>query len=418
MGVLPRCCKRFPPSVTVAWGMNAARLERLERDETGTDSMRIDSILTKAVQGERLSCEEALELFRSHDLGALGAAAHAVRLRINSPERVTYIIERNLNYSNICAADCDFCGFYAKPGDTKRGYVLSREELDQKLEELVRVGGRQILMQGGLHPSLPLEWYEDLLRHIKTRFGVHIHAFSPPEIHWFARIWKMRYREVLRRLYKAGLDSLPGGGGEILVDRVRKKITRNKALTEDWLNVMRAVAECGMRGTATMMFGHIETLEERVEHLKRLRDLQDECGVFTAFIAWTYQKSPDLPLQCPTAGAFDYLRTVAIARLFLDNIPHFQASWVTQGEKIGQISLFFGCDDMGSTMIEENVVSAAGTTYKLDARGIERLIRDAGFTPMRRNFFYDLTNEPRRPHLKNVVPRRTHEKSLSAEERI
>ncbi|MGB9692742.1 MAG: cyclic dehypoxanthinyl futalosine synthase, partial [Candidatus Sumerlaeaceae bacterium] len=333
---------------------------------------RIDAILDKAVAGERLSTEEALQLLREAELPRLGTAAHAVRLRMNSPSRVTYIIERNLNYSNICAADCDFCGFYAKPHEKQRAYVLTREELDAKIHELVRVGGRQILMQGGLHPSLSFEWYEDLLRHIKQRFGVHIHAFSPPEIHWFGRLFKMSYLEVLRRLHAAGLDSLPGGGGEILVDRVRKQITRNKALTEEWLGVMRAVTECGMRGTATMMFGHVETLEERIEHLARLRELQDECGVFTAFIAWTYQKSPDLPLQCPTAGAHDYLRTLAVARLFLDNIPHFQASWVTQGAKIGQISLFFGCDDMGSTMIEENVVSAAGTTYKLDAHEIER----------------------------------------------
>jgi len=361
--------------------------------------MAIDYILDKAVAGERISAPEALELLTSGDLARLGSAAHAVRLRINPPERVTYIIERNLNYSNVCAADCAFCGFYAKPNDKTRSFVLTREELDAKLEELVRVGGRQILMQGGLHPSLPFSWYEDLLRHIKQRFGLHIHAFSPPEIHWFARLYKMSYAEVLRRLHEAGLDSLPGGGGEILVDRVRRLITRNKALTSEWLAVMRAVAECGMRGTATMMFGHVETLEERVEHLQRVRDLQDECGVFTAFIGWTYQKSPDVALQCPVVGSFDYLRTMAVARLFLDNVPHFQTSWVTQGARIGQASLFFGCDDMGSTMIEENVVSAVGTTYKLDAQEIERLIRDAGFEPARRNFFYDLTDEPRRPHL-------------------
>ncbi|MCX7625050.1 MAG: dehypoxanthine futalosine cyclase [Candidatus Sumerlaeaceae bacterium] len=361
--------------------------------------MNIPTILRKAIEGERLTPEEALELLQHGDLTELGNAAHVVRLRMNHPHRVTYVIERNINYSNVCAADCDFCGFYVKPHDKGRAYTLTRDELDAKIEELTRVGGRQILMQGGLHPSLRLEWYEDLLRYIKQRHGVHIHAFSPPEIHWFAKLSKISYVEVLRRLHEAGLDSLPGGGAEILVDRVRQRITRNKALTDEWIGVMRAVAECGMRGTATMMFGHIETLEERVEHLQRLRSLQDECGVFTAFIAWTYQKSPNLPLQCPTTDAYDYLRTVAVARLFLDNIPHFQASWVTQGAKIGQISLFFGCDDMGSTMIEENVVSAAGTTYKLNAAEIERLIRDAGFEPQRRNFYYDLTDEPRRTNL-------------------
>ena len=236
--------------------------------------MELDNILERAIGGERLRATEALELLKSAYLARLGAAAHAVRLRLNAPDRVTYIIERNLNYSNVCAADCDFCGFYVKPHERERGYVLTREQLDGKLEEFVRVGGRQILMQGGLHPSLPLEWYEDLLRHIKERFRVHIHAFSPPEIHWFSRIFKRSYHDVLRQLHAAGLDSLPGGGGEILVDRVRKKITRNKALTQQWLDVMRAVAECGMRATATMMFGHIETLEERIEHLQRLRNLQ------------------------------------------------------------------------------------------------------------------------------------------------
>ena len=359
-------------------------------------------ILEKAIEGGRIAPSEALELLRSADLASLGAAAHAVRLRHNPTNCVTYIIERNINYSNVCAADCDFCGFYVKAHDRERAYVLSREELDQKIEELVRAGGRQVLMQGGLHPSLPLSWYEELLQHIKDKFHIHIHAFSPPEIHWLAKINKMTYHDVLRRLNEAGLDSLPGGGGEILVDRVRKTITRNKALTEEWLGVMRAAAECGLRGTATMMFGHIETLEERIEHLERIRQLQDESGVFTAFIGWTYQKSADLRLQCRTTGAFDYLRTIAVARLYLDNIPHFQASWVTQGAKIAQISLYHGCDDMGSTMLEENVVSAAGTTYMLDAREIERLIRHAGFTPRRRNFYYDETEEPRRPFLESA----------------
>ncbi len=362
-------------------------------------AMNIQDILSRVTAGERLTEDQALALLRSNDLGSLGAAAHIIRKKLHPQPVVTYIIERNINYSNVCAADCDFCGFYVKPHERGRAYVLSREQFDEKLTELVRVGGRQILMQGGLHPSLPFEWYEELLSYSKNRYHVHIHAFSPPEIYWFARLYKMPVRQVLERLHAAVLDSLPGGGGEILVDRVRKSITRNKVLTDGWLDVMRTVAECGMRGTATMMFGHVETLEERVEHLRRLRELQDECGVFTAFICWTYQKSPDLPLQCPTAGAFDYLKTLAVARLYLDNIPHFQASWVTQGAKIGQVSLFFGCDDMGSTMIEENVVSAAGTTYKLDAREIERLIRDAGFEPRRRNFYYDATEEPRRPNL-------------------
>lgn len=361
--------------------------------------MSIHTILERAVRGERLSDDDALALFQSNDLTALGAAAHEVRMRLHPEPKVTYILERNVNYSNICAADCDFCGFYAKPWDKERGYVLPREVLDQKIAELTALGGRQILLQGGLHPTLKLEWYEDMLRHMKERHGIHIHGFSPPEIWWFHRITKKPLTEVIARLHDAGLDSIPGGGGEILVDRVRKQITKNKSLTDEWLAVMRAAHEMGLRGTATMMFGHVETIADRVEHLRRLRELQDETGVFTAFICWTYQKSPDLPLQCPTVGSHEYLKTTAIARLYLDNIPHFQSSWVTQGGKVGQISLYYGCDDMGSTMMEENVVSAAGTVFSLNDQEIERLITDAGFRPQRRNFFYDPTDEPRRPSL-------------------
>ena len=364
--------------------------------------MTIHGILDKAREGARITDAEALELFRSHDLPAIGAAAHAVRMRRHPGLVVTYIVERNVNYSNICAADCDFCGFYAKWGDKERGYVLPPEVLDRKVEETIALGGRQILLQGGLHPQYKLEWYEEMLRRLKTRHGIHLHAFSPPEIHWFAKINRMTPVEVLRRLHAAGLDSLPGGGGEILVDRVRRAITRNKALTEEWLDVMRAVAEAGMHGTATMMFGHIETLEERVEHLRRVRELQDDTGVLTAFIGWTYQKSSDLPLQCDTAGSFDYLKTTAISRLYLDNVANIQSSWVTQCGRVGQLSLFFGCNDMGSTMMEENVVSAAGTTFAMNAEEIERLVREAGFTPRRRNFFYDETDQPRRTTLDGV----------------
>ncbi|MEI7633694.1 MAG: cyclic dehypoxanthinyl futalosine synthase [bacterium] len=353
-------------------------------------------ILEKAADGGRINATDALALFECNDLAALGAAAHETRMRKHTGVIVTYAIERNINYSNICAADCDFCGFSARPnGKGRRGtpgvrtakpYVLTREELDAKIEELVAQGGWQILMQGGLHPSLKLEWYESLLRHIKQKFGIHIHAFSPPEILWFARINRMALEDVIVRLKEAGLDSIPGGGAEILSDRVRKAITRNKCLTQDWLDVMRTAGRLGMRGTATMMFGHVETIAERVEHLQHIRDLQDETRVFTAFIAWPYQKSPALALQCETSGAHDYLKTTAIARLYLDNVDNIQSSWVTQGPKIAQISLFHGCNDMGSTMIEENVVSAAGTVFAMNAAEIERLIRDAGFEPRKRNF--------------------------------
>ncbi len=363
----------------------------------------IDAILEKAVAGERISDDEALALFRSNNLAALGAAAHEARLRRHPEPVVTYIVERNINYSNVCAADCDFCGFYAKWGDRERSYVLSQEEIDRKVEETIALGGHQILLQGGLHPKLKLEWYEEMLRHLKAKFGIHLHAFSPPEIFWFAKINKMDLRDVLARLRDAGLDSLPGGGGEILVDRVRKALTKNKCLADEWLEVMRAANDVGLRGTATMMFGHIETLEERVELLRRVRETQDETGVFTAFIDWTYQKSPELPLQCETAGSFEYLKTTAIARLYLDNVENIQSSWVTQGGKIGQLSLLHGCNDMGSTMIEENVVSAVGTTFTMNAEEIERLVRGAGFTPRRRNFFYDETDQPRRTRLENAV---------------
>jgi cyclic dehypoxanthinyl futalosine synthase len=359
----------------------------------------IDTILEKSIAGERISDAEALALLRSRDLNRLGVAAHEVRFRLNPDPVVTYLVERNINYSNVCVADCDFCGFYAKSWDAAKAYVLPMEEMDDKIAELVKAGGRQILLQGGLHPKMKLEWYEDMLRHMKQRWGIHLHAFSPPEIHWFASIHKMTYDEVLGRLHRAGLDSVPGGGGEILVDRVRKALTKNKCLSDEWLGVMRAASNVGMRGTATMMFGHIETLEERVEHLRRIRDLQDETGVFTAFINWTFQRSDDLRLQCETVEAAEYLRTTAVARLYLDNIQHIQTSWVTQGPKVGQIALFYGCDDMGSTMMEENVVSSAGTTYSLDAPEIERLVRDAGFKSRRRNFFYDETDLVRRPVL-------------------
>lgn len=364
-----------------------------------TTEKEILQILDETVSGKRLSDPDCLRLLKSHNLAALGAAAHSVRMQKHPEKVVTYIIERNINYSNVCAADCDFCGFYAKAWDGDKAYVLPQQSIDQKIEELIAAGGKQILLQGGLHPKLKLEWYEEMLRHMKSKFGIHLHAFSPPEIHWLAKINKMSTIEVLERFQAAGLDSLPGGGGEILVDRVRTAITKNKCLSDEWLDVMRSAAAVGMRGTATMMIGHVETLEERVEHLRRIRDLQDETGVFTAFINWTFQKSPDIKLQCDTVDSFEYLKMTAIARLYLDNIDNIQSSWVTQGGKIGQVSLFYGCNDMGSTMMEENVVSAAGTVFALDAPEIERLVKDAGFEPRRRNFFYDETDEPRRKTL-------------------
>jgi cyclic dehypoxanthinyl futalosine synthase len=355
----------------------------------------IDRILSKAANGGRLSFEEGIELFQCRDLHKLGRAAHSVCLRLHPEPYRTYNIDRNVNYTNICAAVCDFCAFYRKSNDAE-AYVLPREELYKKIEETIALGGDQILMQGGMHPTLKLEWYEELLCDLKSRFPqVNLHAFSPPEIWHFHKLNRLPLEEVLRRLKEAGLGSLPGGGGEILVDRVRKELTKNKALTDEWLEVNRVWHRLGGRSTCTMMFGHIETEAERIEHLTRLRDLQDETGGFTAFICWTMQPGHKMAAY-PEVGSFEYLRTQAIARLYLDNIPNIQSSWVTQGGKIGQVALFFGANDMGSLMIEENVVASAGTVHYLTLEEIKQSIRQAGWEPRQRNVFYELI--PERPH--------------------
>jgi cyclic dehypoxanthinyl futalosine synthase len=344
--------------------------------------------LRRVVEGQRLGGDDAVLLLRSADLLALGRAADAVCRRLHPEPYRTYNIDRNVNYTNVCAAVCDFCAFY-RTVDDPEAYILDRSVLLEKIRETVELGGDQILMQGGLHPRLKLEWYEDLLRDIKAHFPqVNIHGFSPPEIHHFTKVSKLPLRTVLQRLKAAGLGSLPGGGGEILVDRVRKAMTRGKVLTDDWLNVHRVWHELGGRSTATMMFGHIETLEERVEHLERVRRLQDETGGLTAFIAWTFQPEHTDMADVPAAGAFEYLRTQALSRLYLDNVPNIQSSWVTQGPKIGQLALYFGANDMGSLMIEENVVASAGTVYYLSLAEIQRAIREAGYIPRQRNVFY------------------------------
>ncbi len=354
----------------------------------------------KAVDGDRLTPEEGLALFDCRELAALGRAADAVCRRLHPEPYRTYNIDRNVNYTNICAAVCDFCAFYRKGSDAD-AYVLPREVLYQKIEETISLGGDQILMQGGLHPSFRLEWYEGLLSDLKARFPtVNLHAFSPPEIWHFHKINKLPLREVLRRLKDAGMGSLPGGGGEILVDRVRKAMTVNKCLTDEWLEVHRVWHELGGRSTCTMMFGHIETLEERIETLERLRHLQDETGGFTAFICWTFQPEHTAMANIPAAGAFEYLKTQAIARLYLDNIPNIQSSWVTQGPKIGQLALFFGANDMGSLMIEENVVASAGTVYYLTLEQIKTAIREAGYIPRQRNVFYEYIDR-KEPGIRN-----------------
>ncbi len=346
-------------------------------------------ILDKAVAGERLSPDEGLTLLESHDLVAIGQAANAVTLRLHPEPYRTYNIDRNINYTNVCSAVCDFCAFFRKP-KSPEGYVLDKETIYKKIEETVALGGDQILMQGGMNPDLPLEWYEDLLRSLKERFPqVNLHCFSPPEIHALHKLTKLPVRTVLERLKAAGLGSLPGGGGEILVDRVRKAMTRGKCLTEEWLSVCREWHLLGGKGSATMMFGHIETLAERIEHLERLRQLQDETSGFTAYICWTFQPDNTDMAHVPPAGSFEYLKTQAVSRLYLDNFPNIQSSWVTQGEKIGGLALHFGANDMGSLMIEENVVAEAGTVHHLSLETIKRLIRDAGYIPRQRNVYYE-----------------------------
>jgi cyclic dehypoxanthinyl futalosine synthase len=346
-------------------------------------------ILDKAIAGERISAAEGLQLLEPHDLAALGRAADAVTRRLHPQLIRTYNIDRNINYTNVCTAVCDFCAFYRPPKHAE-GYVLPREELLQKICETVELGGDQILMQGGLHPQFKLEWYEELLSDIKQHFPqVNIHGFSPPEIHHFTKVSKLPLRTVLERLKLAGLGSLPGGGGEILVDRVRQTITRGKVLTDDWLNVHRVWHELGGHSTATMMFGHVETLAERIEHLERLRQLQDETSGFTAFICGTFQPEHTNLAHIPPAGSFEYLKTQAVSRLYLDNFPNIQSSWVTQGLKMGQLALLYGANDMGSLMIEENVVAEAGTVHYLTLDEIRAAIEELGYTPRQRNVLYE-----------------------------
>lgn len=369
-----------------------------------TSSSPISPLLEKATAGERLTQAEGVALLQSHDLPAIGAAADAVTRRLHPEPYRTYNIDRNINYTNACTAVCDFCAFY-RPPDHPEVYVLPLETLLQKIQETADLGGDQILLQGGLHPKLPLEWYEEMLRAIGERFPqINVHGFSPPEIYHFTKVAKLPLETVLERLRDAGLGSLPGGGGEILVDRVRKDITRGKVLTDDWLNVMRVWHRLGGKSTATMMFGHVETLAERIEHLERVRELQDETGGFTAFICWTFQPENTDMDHIPPAGAFEYLKTQAVSRLYLDNVPNIQSSWVTQGEKVGQMALMFGANDMGSLMIEENVVSQAGTVHHLSLDAIRRCITNAGYIPRQRNVFYEYIDEADEAVIKPAAP--------------
>ena len=350
-------------------------------------------ILDSVRAGHRLESADAIRLLESNQLASIGKAAHAVTTKLHPETYRTYNIDRNINYTNICTAVCDFCAFFRGP-KSPDGYILDRQVLLQKIEETVAIGGDQILLQGGMHPTLPLEWYEELLRDIKSHFpSVNVHGFSPPEIFHLTKVAKRPLEEILERLAAAGLGSLPGGGGEILVDRVRAAMTRGKVMTDDWLNVHRQWHALGGRSTATMMFGHIETLAERIEHLDRLRELQDETGGFTAFICWSFQPDNTEMAHIPASGSFEYLKTQAVARLYLDNIPNIQSSWVTQGRDIGQLALLFGANDMGSLMLEENVVSAAGTVHHLTLDQMRSAISELGWDPRRRNVFYELIDD-------------------------
>jgi cyclic dehypoxanthinyl futalosine synthase len=356
--------------------------------------MAIDPIASAVRQGGRVNREQALALYRDAPTLMIGRLADGIRARKHPERIVTYIIDRNVNYTNICVARCNFCAFY-RPVGSGQGYVLGFEEIFRKIDETIALGGGQLLLQGGHNPDLPLEWYEDLFRAVKSRYpGFKLHALSPPEVIHLTRMSRLSTAEVIDRLIAAGLDSIPGGGAEILVDRVRKVLNcYNKATADEWLDVMRHAHRAGLRTTATMMYGHVETPEERIEHLLRLRALQDETGGFTAFITWSYQPE-HTELGGFEATGVEYLRTLAIARIVLDNFDNLQASWVTQGGKVGQLSLAYGANDMGSVMIEENVVRAAGAAYCMDEIEIVRNVEDAGFIPKRRNMHYDILGDP------------------------
>jgi len=354
----------------------------------------VNEIARKVLDGGRVDAAAALELYRRAPTHLLGRLADTIRARKHPERIVTYIIDRNVNYTNVCVARCNFCAFY-RPVGASDGYVLGFEEIFQKIDETLAVGGNQLLLQGGHNPDLPIQWYEDLFRAIKAKYpNFKLHALSPPEVLHISRINHVSVPEVIARLVAAGLDSIPGGGAEILVDRVRKLLNcYGKATADEWLDVMRHAHRAGLRSTATMMYGTVETDEERIEHLIRLRDLQDETGGFTAFITWSFQPEHTERGGVEATG-IDYLRTLALARIVLDNFDNLQASWVTQGGKVGQLSLAYGANDMGSVMIEENVVRAAGAAYCMDEVEIVTNIEDAGFIPKRRNMRYEILGDP------------------------
>jgi cyclic dehypoxanthinyl futalosine synthase len=353
----------------------------------------LDTLLARAADGERLSMAEGHRLAMHASLFDLGLAADSIRQRKHPHGVVTYIVDRNVNYTNVCTTSCRFCAFY-RPVGHPEGWTLSREVLGKKLQEVVDAGGVQILLQGGLNPELRIEWYEDLFRWMKREYKLGLHALSPEEILFIARQENLTTRRVLERLHAAGLDSVPGGGAEILVDRVRRKIAKAKCTSEEWLGVMRVAHQMGLRSSGTMMYGTTDTALDRVLHLGKLRDLQDETGGFTAFFCWDFQHETGTKIAAGEHGTLLYLRQQAIARIMLDNFDHVGASWVTQGPEVGQVALRFGADDFGSVMFEENVVSSAGTTFRMNAGAMEERIHAAGFKAARRNVRYDWLTPP------------------------
>ncbi len=368
-------------------------------------SENIQQILDKSQAGERITSDDATKLLESNDFVRIGLAAHEIRMRKNPTDVVTYIIDRNINYTNVCNVVCTFCAFYRRPGKPET-YVHSIEEICSRIDETIELGGTGVLMQGGLHPDFNIEWYENLLSTLHAKYPTfQLHCFSPPEIHNISKISKLDYVTIMQRLKNAGLNSMPGGGGEILDDEVRLRVS-TKCNTQEWLDVMRAVHKVGLKSTATMMFGIGDNVSHRVKHLQRIRDVQDETGGFTAFIPWTFQRENTALgrkiTEEPTG--IDYLKMLAVSRLFLDNIEHIQASWLTQGIRLGQASLRFGADDMGSIMIEENVVSAAGANNEANEKDLRYQISEAGFKPQQRDILYKYIN---RENVENLDVRKS-----------
>ncbi|MDM8535286.1 cyclic dehypoxanthinyl futalosine synthase [Desulfobacterales bacterium HSG17] len=349
--------------------------------------IKLDKIIEKVEADQRLNPEESLALFHKADLMTLGDLANKKRYKLHKEAHITYVVDRNINYTNVCMSGCLFCAFYCT-ADHENAYVISEDSLKQKIQETIDLGGTQILLQGGMHPKLELDYYLNLLRFIHNNFKIHVHGFSPPEISFMAQKSGLSVKQTLEQLINAGLNSIPGGGAEILIDEIRTQVSPNKCTAGQWLEVMRTAHMLGLKTSATMMFGHVEKPEHIIEHMIKLRQLQDDTSGFTAFIPWTFQ--PDnTQIQVKKRSSVEYLRVLALSRIVLDNIPNIQASWVTQGDKIAQTALFFGANDLGSTMIEENVVAAAGVNFRLPESEMIRLIQNAGFQAVQRDCFYN-----------------------------